>query len=76
MVIAYVLATLKAGSERDVKDKLREIKEVTDANILYGEYDLIIKIELDGISELSDFILDKIRAISAIERTTTLIVAG
>lgn len=45
-------------------------------NILYGEYDLIIKIELDGISELSDFILDKIRAISAIERTTTLIVAG
>ena len=76
MVIAYVLATLKAGSERDVKDKLKEIKEVTDVNILYGEYDLIIKIELDGISELSDFILDKIRAISSIERTTTLIVAG
>ena len=73
---AYVLATIKAGSERDVKDKLKAISEVTDVNILYGEYDLIIKIELDGISELSDFILDKIRAISSIERTTTLIVAG
>jgi DNA-binding Lrp family transcriptional regulator len=76
MVTAYVLATIKAGSERDVKDKLRNIPEVTDVNILYGEYDVIIKIDLDGISELSDFILDKIRAISAIERTTTLIVAG
>lgn len=76
MVTAYVLATLKAGSERDVKESLKRIKEVTDVNILYGEYDLIIKIELDGISELSDFILDKIRAVTAIERTTTLIVAG
>jgi len=76
MVTAYVLATLKAGAERDAKEKLKKIREITDVNILYGEYDLIIKIDLDGISELSDFILDKIRAISSIERTTTLIVAG
>lgn len=76
MVTAYVLATLKAGAERDAKEKLKKIREITDVNILYGEYDLIVKIELDGISELSDFILDKIRAISSIERTTTLIVAG
>ena len=76
MVTAYVLATLKVGAEREVREKLKHIPQVKDVNILYGEYDAIIKIELDGISELSDFILDKIRAISAIEKTTTLIVAG
>jgi DNA-binding Lrp family transcriptional regulator len=76
MVTAYILATIKAGSERDVREQLKKVREVTDINLLYGEYDVIIKIELDGISELSDFVLDKIRAISSIERTTTLIVAG
>ncbi len=76
MVTAYVLATIKVGSERNVKEKLKHIQEVKDFNMLYGEYDAIIKIELESISELSDFILDKIRAIEAIEKTTTLIVAG
>jgi DNA-binding Lrp family transcriptional regulator len=76
MVTAYVLATIKAGSERDVREQLKKVHEIKEINLLYGEYDVIIKLELEGISELSDFILDKIRAVSTIERTTTLIVAG
>jgi anthranilate phosphoribosyltransferase len=75
MITAYVLATLKVGSEKEVREQLKNLKEIKDVNILYGEYDLIIKIELDSISELSDFILDKIRTLPAIEKTTTLIVA-
>jgi DNA-binding Lrp family transcriptional regulator len=49
---------------------------VKEAHLLYGEFDVIAKIDLLSISDLSDFILDKIRAIQFIEKTATLIVAG
>ncbi|MFN7088584.1 MAG: Lrp/AsnC family transcriptional regulator [Candidatus Paceibacteria bacterium] len=76
MVIAYVLATVRSGMEKDVVDALKKEEKIKEAYLVYGEFDIIAKIELDGISELSDFVLDKIRAIPAIEKTTTLIVAG
>lgn len=75
MVLAYILITVKSGAEKEVLEKLRALPEVRGANLVYGEYDIIVKAELKEISELSDFVIDKIRAMP-IERTTTLIVAG
>ncbi|MGB9675050.1 MAG: Lrp/AsnC ligand binding domain-containing protein [Candidatus Nanoarchaeia archaeon] len=75
MVVAYVLAIVKSGSEREVVELLRKESKVKEVSLVYGEYDIIAKIELGEISELSEFILDKIRSIPLIERTTTLIVA-
>jgi len=75
MVLAYVLINIKSGQEKDVLDKLRAVGQVMDANLVYGEYDLIVKVELDEVSNLSEFIIEKVRALP-IEKTTTLIVAG
>ena len=75
MVLAYILITIKSGAEKEVLDKLKAVEEVKDANLVYGEYDLIVKVDLNEISQLSDFVIEKIR-ILPIERTTTLIVAG
>lgn len=76
MVIAYILATVKSGTEKEVVDALKNEPRVKEAFLLYGEFDVIAKIDLNSISDLSDFILDKIRAIQNIEKTATLIVAG
>jgi|YelNatPaOPRAMG01_1025707.scaffolds.fasta_scaffold02991_13 DNA-binding Lrp family transcriptional regulator len=76
MVVAYILAIVKSGSERDVIEQLQKEDRVKEVSLVYGEYDVLIKVELGEISELSDFVLDKIRSIPAIERTTTLIVAS
>ncbi len=76
MVIAYILATVKSGTEKEVVDSLKKEPRVKEAHLLYGEFDIIAKIDLQSISDLSDFILDKIRAIQFIEKTATLIVAG
>ena len=75
MVLAYVLINIKSGQEKEVLDNLRTVGQVRDANLVYGEYDLIVKVELDEVSNLSDFIIEKVRALP-IEKTTTLIVAG
>lgn len=75
MVLAYILITIRSGAEKEVLEKLKEVAEIRDANLVYGEYDLIAKVELNEISQLSDFVIEKIRVLP-IERTTTLIVAG
>ncbi|MEM2954567.1 MAG: Lrp/AsnC ligand binding domain-containing protein [Candidatus Nanoarchaeia archaeon] len=76
MVIAYILAIVKSGAEREVIDALKNEPKIKEVRLVYGEYDIVIKVELGEISELSEFVLDKIRSIGAIEKTTTLIVAS
>ena len=67
--------TVKSGSEKDTLEKLKKVPEVRDVYLVYGEYDLILKVELKEIPDLSEFVIARIRALP-IDRTTTLIVAG
>jgi DNA-binding Lrp family transcriptional regulator len=73
---AYVLVSTKSGSERAVVEALRKMQEVTDAKILYGEFDVIAKVQVDDIQELNKFLIEKVRPINSVERTSTLIVAA
>ena len=75
MVIAFVLITTKSGAERDVREQLLKNENIKEAHVLYGEYDLIAKVELDDVTKLNDFILDEARKVSGVERTSTLIIA-
>lgn len=73
-VIAYVLLSVKTGYEYDVLEKIDEMEDVADASIIFGEYDIIVRIEVDNIGKL-DSIVMKIRKIPGVERTSTLITA-
>ena len=73
-VVAYVLLSVKTGYEYDVLEKIDEMEDVADASIIFGEYDIIVKIEVDNIGKL-DSIVMKIRKIPGVERTSTLITA-
>jgi Lrp/AsnC family transcriptional regulator for asnA, asnC and gidA len=73
MVIAFVLCGAQAGKERYVLEKLLELKEVDEASIVYGEYDVIAKVKLDDLKMLDTFIVDKIRSIGEIQVTSTMI---
>lgn len=75
MVGAYILVTTKSGAEKDVLESLKKIKSITNAKILYGEYDILAKINLKDITELNEYLLTNIRPIAGIEKTSTLIVA-
>ena len=47
MATGFVLITTEPGREHDVEARLDEIKEVTSRWMLFGEYDLIAKVESD-----------------------------
>ena len=49
--------------------------EVSEAMVLFGEYDAYCKVSVDDFSELSRLILAKIRIIDGVVDTTTLTAA-
>ncbi len=76
MVLAYILITADSGNERQIADKLSDTDGVDEVEVVYGDCDLIAKITVSDISKLGDFIMDKIRTIKGVRRTSTLIAVG
>jgi DNA-binding Lrp family transcriptional regulator len=73
--LAYILVTLKSGAERDVCERVSSFEEVVQVDELYGEYDAIVKVRVEDLSQLDKFLTDKLRALPDIFLTTTMIVA-
>ena len=72
MVTAYLLLNAKPGMENKIALKLNKMREVKEANIVYGEYDIIIKVSLPTMNKLREFVIN-IRKNTEIERSSTLI---
>jgi len=54
-MIAYVLISLLDRDEREILDKLLSYKKVLEAHILFGEWDIIAKIEAKTPEETGTF---------------------
>ena len=74
-VLAYVLVTLQSGSETNVLQKVASFEEVKEVDLVYGEYDAIVKVLVEEMSQLDKFLTDKLRVLPDIYLTTTVIVA-
>jgi len=74
-VKAYVLFKVSSGSERDLCKKIVEFDEVLEASIIYGEYDLVAKVTAQDLGQLEEFLTEKIRTMSSIVLTSTMIIA-
>ncbi len=72
VVKAYVIATVKRGTEHKVAEKIRAIKEVTEILVTYGLYDLVIRIEAKNLGHLDKIVTD-LRQMEEIEQTSTLV---
>lgn len=74
-VLAYVLLKVASGTEREVCQKLVEFDEALHANIIFGEYDVLAKIETKDLDTLEDFISERIRNVPNVLVTSTMIVS-
>jgi DNA-binding Lrp family transcriptional regulator len=74
MVVIYVLVVTEVGKENEVARALGKIKGVTEAKTVYGEFDVVARIEAQNLKEV-DEIITSLRKISGIIRTVTLISA-
>jgi DNA-binding Lrp family transcriptional regulator len=70
---AFVLINVESGSEDEVLKELKNIAGVEEAYFSYGVYDLISKIKADTMEQLKDMVTRKIRALSSVRSTLTLI---
>ena len=73
MVSAFILIMSKTVTERSVIRELSKLEEVVDVSVVYGDYDIIAKIESETLEGLNSVILDKIRALDEVSNTSTLI---
>jgi len=73
MIVAFILATTKTGKETDVIQKLNEYEEIQEAWNVYGDYDVLAKVEISDLDQLNDFLLKKLRKDQNISTTTTMI---
>jgi DNA-binding Lrp family transcriptional regulator len=73
-VLAYVLITVQSGGEKEVLKRISNLKEITEANLVVGEYDAIVKVKVENISELDTFLTDKLRSLPDVFLTTTMII--
>lgn len=71
-LLAYILVLAEAGREPDILTALRKLPIITEAQMVYGEFDIVARSEFNHLNELDDAIAT-IRRITGIIRTTTLI---
>jgi DNA-binding Lrp family transcriptional regulator len=71
---AIILIQTEIGSESRVLDELMKIPEVKEAYIVYGTYDIVVKVETDALEKIRDIVTNKIRKLPDIRTTVTMIV--
>jgi len=72
MAVGFVLINVATAHEHEVYNKLSKIPQVVELHPLFGEYDLIAKIEANDFEELGTIIVNKIRTIVGVLDTKTL----
>ena len=64
---------LNQAAEEDVVKELKKIEGVEEAYFSYGVYDIIAKVKADSMEKLKDMVTRKIRTLSKVRSTLTLI---
>ena len=71
--LGYVFVCTAPAQEHKVYQALNKIEEVVERLPLFGEYDLILKIEAEDYNALGHVVEDKIKRIPGVILTDTLV---
>lgn len=72
MVLYFILIVVEPLKEYLVYNCLSKMDEVVEVHPLFGDYDMLIKMEIKTVEKASELILNKIRGIDGIVTTKTL----
>jgi DNA-binding Lrp family transcriptional regulator len=75
LAIGYVLITTATGKEAQVLEQMRKLPQIGEVHQLFGQYDMIARIETTDYDRMCDIVLSKVRTIQGITGTRTLICA-
>jgi Lrp/AsnC family transcriptional regulator for asnA, asnC and gidA len=74
LATAIVLLNTDIGAEDEVLEQLATIDGVVEASVVYGVYDIVVKVRAKTIEELKDVITNKIRKLPKVKSTLTMVV--
>jgi len=66
------LISTAPAKEHQVYNELLKIKEIVELHPLFGEYDLIAKIDAKDLDELGKIVVEQVRSIDGVADTKTL----
>jgi len=72
MAIGYVLISTAPEKEHEAFNKIKSSPDIIELHPLFGEYDLIAKIESDDFAGLGKIVIDSIRSVPGVIDTKTL----
>ena len=72
MAIGFVLISTAPAKEHDVYNELLHVKGIVELHPLFGEYDLIAKVEAEDFNALGQLVVDRIRSVVGVIDTKTL----
>lgn len=72
MAIGFVLVSTAPAKEHEVYDTLKKLPSVVEVHPLFGEYDLIAKLESKDFNTLGQVVVDQVRTIPGVIDTKTL----
>lgn len=73
MVTGLVLVRLMAGKEKGALAQIKATRGVSHVTAVFGRWDLVLDIETDDLSTLSNVVVRGIRAIPGVLSTESLI---
>lgn len=74
MATGFALLSISPLYKKEVYEKLHnKIPEVVEVHPLFGEFDILVKIECDSIDTIGEVVIKRIRSMKGILDTKTLI---
>jgi len=73
LILAYVLARVEAGKDREALKSIKPISGVKKARATYGTYDMVDEVSFNAIEELDEFVFDRLRKIPPVKETVTVV---
>ena len=71
---AFVLINVESGSEEGVLEQIAKVDGIEQAFYSYGVYDIIAKVKADTMEKLRETVTEKIRTMTKVRSTLTLII--
>ena len=72
MSVGYVLINVEPGSEFSVFETASNLPFVVDSNLLFGDHDLIAKLEGPDLGFIAKAVVNEIRVVQGVRNTKTL----
>ena len=74
MASAYLLLNVETGTDEEVLSSLKPLQEVKEARMVYGVYDIVVRVEAETMEELKNVVSWTIRRLDRVRSTMTMII--